>query len=143
MPEYRLPRRAMLTVFGMVERNSITHNCNVSQLLHGSLTEDKSVCGEPKKVLFSNKTSLNNSNSSSNCSNISSIPPITAAMDSLDWLSRRIGPVMTIKYIVKYLLTTLTLCYEVKDVVKFVLIKIIFSRWIFISIGLWRLLSFD
>ncbi|CAH8446385.1 unnamed protein product [Schistosoma intercalatum] len=95
--------------------NSITHNCNVSQLLHDSLTEDKSVCGEPKKVSFSNKTSFNNRNSSSNCSNISSIPPITAAMDSLDWLSRRIGPVMTIKYIVKYLLTTLTLCYEGKS----------------------------
>ncbi|CAH8484296.1 unnamed protein product [Schistosoma rodhaini] len=93
--------------------SSISHNCNVSQSSHDSLTEDKCVCGEPKKVIFSNNTSSNDTNIS-NCSNMNSIPPITAAMDSLDWLARRIGPVMTIKYIVKYLLTTLTLCYEGK-----------------------------
>ncbi|CAH8831396.1 unnamed protein product [Trichobilharzia szidati] len=36
-------------------------------------------------------------------------------MDSLNWLAKRIGPVMTNKYIIKYLLGTLTLCYEGKN----------------------------
>ncbi|CAH8443535.1 unnamed protein product [Schistosoma turkestanicum] len=94
--------------------SSILHNSNSSQLLHGNSTEDEHVNHEQKKVPFLNKSSINYGHSS-NYSNISSIPPITAAMDSLDWLARRIGPVMTNKYIVKYLLTTLTLCYEGKS----------------------------
>ncbi|KAK4472489.1 hypothetical protein MN116_003737 [Schistosoma mekongi] len=91
--------------------SSISQYSKLSQLLYDDVTEDKP---EQKKVSSSDSTSVINSNSS-NFSNVNNIPPVTAAMDSLDWLARRIGPVMTIKYIIKYLLSTLILCYEGKS----------------------------
>ncbi|KAH8853532.1 WD repeat-containing protein 81 [Schistosoma japonicum] len=81
------------------------------QSLYDGSTEDKP---EQKKASTSDSTPVINNNSS-NFSNVNNIPPVTAAMDSLDWLARRVGPVITIKYIVKYLLSTLILCYEGKS----------------------------
>ncbi|VDQ04097.1 unnamed protein product [Trichobilharzia regenti] len=101
-----------------------------SQVIPDNSTEEKHANDIQKKVIppdvtsictntttsSSNSNSSSSSSSSSNCAaSISCIPPITAAMDSLNWLAKRVGPVMTNKYIVKYLLGTLTLCYEISN----------------------------
>ncbi|CAH8487059.1 unnamed protein product [Heterobilharzia americana] len=97
--------------------SSTSQTSKSSEIIHDGSRGDKHTNKEGKKVTTPDVTSVctNATSNSSNCAYISSIPPITAAMDSLNWFAKRVGPVMTDKYIVKYLLTTLTLCYEGKS----------------------------
>ncbi|THD25451.1 putative inactive serine/threonine-protein kinase lvsG [Fasciola hepatica] len=40
------------------------------------------------------------------------IPPMAASTDSLIWIAKRVGPLITGKWLIRYLLAGLTVCYE-------------------------------
>lgn len=41
------------------------------------------------------------------------IPPVAASTDSLIWIAKRVGPLITAKRLIRCLLAGLTICYEV------------------------------
>ncbi|KAF7233022.1 hypothetical protein EG68_08787 [Paragonimus skrjabini miyazakii] len=48
------------------------------------------------------------------------VSPVATSMDSLSWLAKRIGPLLSARYIVPSLLATLVVCYEVEKRIELV-----------------------